>query len=190
MNQAERVQALADISRSVLCCHGNETGAPIANPPNSAQLEGTPTIPPTYIRVCMWACGEGQTDTHRQMHVTNIHFASSATQSKCNECRWRLGALSSVARTYSFAAFGLAAGVGLHSDSWHIAADVNRCKRLNPCEPDDRMTRLCATSVVTRLVVLGNYRQLCKYCTCTLCSEKRLLFTCIDLRKLTKFEWN
>jgi len=47
----ERVQALADISRSALCCHINETRAPIANPPNSAQLEGTPTIPPTYIRV-------------------------------------------------------------------------------------------------------------------------------------------
>jgi len=25
-----------------LCCHSNETHAPIANPPNSAQLEGTP----------------------------------------------------------------------------------------------------------------------------------------------------
>jgi len=27
------VQALADISRSALCCHGNETRAPIASPP-------------------------------------------------------------------------------------------------------------------------------------------------------------
>ena len=27
----ERVQALADISRSALCCHSNETRAPIAN---------------------------------------------------------------------------------------------------------------------------------------------------------------
>jgi len=34
-----RVQALADISRSALCCHSNETRAPIANPPNSAQSE-------------------------------------------------------------------------------------------------------------------------------------------------------
>jgi len=48
-----------------LCCHSNETRAPIANPPNSAQLEGTPTIPPSYIRVraVVWECGEGQTDT-------------------------------------------------------------------------------------------------------------------------------
>jgi len=47
----EPVQALTDISRSALCCHSNETHAPIANPPNSAQLEGTPAIPPSYIRV-------------------------------------------------------------------------------------------------------------------------------------------
>jgi len=37
-----RGQALADISRSALCCHTIETRAPIANPPNSAQLGGTP----------------------------------------------------------------------------------------------------------------------------------------------------
>jgi len=36
----ERVQALADISRSALGCH--ETRAPIAYPPNTAQLEDTP----------------------------------------------------------------------------------------------------------------------------------------------------
>ena len=65
----ERVQALADISRSVLCCHNNETRAPIANPPNSPQLAGTPYhsgIPPTYILVhaVLWECGKGQTDRH------------------------------------------------------------------------------------------------------------------------------
>jgi len=48
---AERIQALADVLRSALCCHSNETHAPVANPDNSAQLEGTPTIPPSYIRV-------------------------------------------------------------------------------------------------------------------------------------------
>jgi len=40
----------------------NETRAPIANPPNSAQLEGTPYHPPTYVRVraraVVWECGE------------------------------------------------------------------------------------------------------------------------------------
>ena len=47
----ERVQALADISRSALCCHSNETHAPIANPHSIAQLEGTPYHTQNYIRV-------------------------------------------------------------------------------------------------------------------------------------------
>jgi len=57
--------------------HSNETRAPIANPPNSAQLQGTPTIPPSYIQVhaVVYECGEGQTGT--QTRVTNIHFASA-----------------------------------------------------------------------------------------------------------------
>jgi len=41
----ERVQALADISRSgYVVITTNETRGPSANAPNSAQLEGTPTI--------------------------------------------------------------------------------------------------------------------------------------------------
>ena len=62
----ERVQVLTDISPSVLCCHSNKTRVPIANLSNSAQLEGTPTIPPTYIQVhaVVWECGKGQTDRH------------------------------------------------------------------------------------------------------------------------------
>jgi len=61
------VQALADIWSSALCCHSNETRAPIANPPNTAQLEGTPTIPASYIpvRAVVWECDQGQTDTQR-----------------------------------------------------------------------------------------------------------------------------
>jgi len=81
----ERVQALADISRSALCCHSNQIRAPIANPPNSAQLEGTPIpFPPSYIRVraVVRECGEGQTNT--QTAVTNIHFASATPHTKCN----------------------------------------------------------------------------------------------------------
>ena len=68
-----RLQALADISRSALCCHSNETRAAIENPSNSAQLEGTPTIPPSYIRVCavVWKCGKGQ--THRQWRNKDTH---------------------------------------------------------------------------------------------------------------------
>jgi len=37
----ERVQALADTSRSALLSYSNETRAPIANPPIFAQLDGT-----------------------------------------------------------------------------------------------------------------------------------------------------
>jgi len=39
----------------------NETRAPIANPPNSAQLGYTPIIAESYIRVraVVWECGEG-----------------------------------------------------------------------------------------------------------------------------------
>ena len=62
--------------------------APIANLLNNAQIEGTPTILPTYIRVrvVVWECGEGQTDrvTDTQTAVTNIHFASDTPHAKCN----------------------------------------------------------------------------------------------------------
>ena len=96
----QRVQALADISRSALyaftlhkaiilgCmgvfCHSNETRTWIANPPSSTQLEGTHTISPSYIRVraVLWECGEGQTD--RQTAVANIHFTSVTHHVKCN----------------------------------------------------------------------------------------------------------
>jgi len=78
------VQALADISRSALCCHSNETRAPIANPPNSAQLEGTTiSFPKLHPGSCSnVVCDEGQTDT--QTAVTNIHFASGTPNAKCN----------------------------------------------------------------------------------------------------------
>ena len=71
-----------------VCCHGNETRAPTTNLPCSAQLEGTPTIPPSYIWVCtvVWECGERQTDrqTDTQMAVGYIHFASAVPHAKCN----------------------------------------------------------------------------------------------------------
>ena len=74
----ERAQALSDISRSALCRHSNETRAPIANLPNSAQLGAPNTIPPSYIRVhaVVRECGEGKTDrqTDTETRVTNIHF--------------------------------------------------------------------------------------------------------------------
>jgi len=65
-----------------VCCHSNETCASIANPPNSAQLGGTPYHSPSYIRICavVWECGKGQTGT--QMSVANIHFASAIPHMK------------------------------------------------------------------------------------------------------------
>jgi len=71
-----------------LCCHSNATCAPIANPPNSAQLGGiiyyarkldpgpcnSVGIRPRTVR---------HTDT--QTRVTTIHFASSMTHAKCND---------------------------------------------------------------------------------------------------------
>jgi len=58
----DRVQAVADISLSALCCHSNETCASIANPPNSAQLEDTPYHSPSYMFV-QWQCArDRQTD--------------------------------------------------------------------------------------------------------------------------------
>ena len=34
-----------------VCCHSYETRTPLAKLPNSAQLDGTPTIPQSYIRL-------------------------------------------------------------------------------------------------------------------------------------------
>jgi len=75
-----RVRALADISVSALCCHSNETRAPTANPPNNAQLEGTPIIPGTlyhspnlhpgpYSSVGVRQVTDTQTDTERPASV-------------------------------------------------------------------------------------------------------------------------
>ena len=54
-----------------LCCHSNATRAPIANPPNSAQLGAVSTTPPSYIRVreVVWAYGRGQTDRLTDTHT-------------------------------------------------------------------------------------------------------------------------
>jgi len=66
MHWASRPQTLGDIPRWVLCCHSNETRASIANLPDSAQLEGTPTIPPAKIRSVQY-CGNAARD--RQTHI-------------------------------------------------------------------------------------------------------------------------
>jgi len=63
------------------CCHSNETRAPIANPPNSAQLGGTPYHSPKLQVVS--AC-DGHTD--RQTHtVRGAWPIYILTHAKCNE---------------------------------------------------------------------------------------------------------
>jgi len=58
--KAEKLN-LKYIAITVYYCHSDETCAPIAHLPNSAQLEGTPTIPPTYIlvRAVVWEYSKG-----------------------------------------------------------------------------------------------------------------------------------
>jgi len=67
-------------------CHSNETRSPIANPPNSVQLEGTPTIPSSYIRVraVVWECGDWQTHTQTDRHTDTLDQRTSTTHVKCN----------------------------------------------------------------------------------------------------------
>jgi len=70
-----------------LCCHSNATRAPIANPPNIAQLGGSlyhaPKLHPgPCSSVGVWPRTDTQTDT--QTRVTTIHFASSTTHTKGN----------------------------------------------------------------------------------------------------------
>jgi len=91
----ERVQALADISRSALCCHSNETRAPITNPSNSAQLKGTPYHSPKLHpgpcnSVGMRRGADRPTHTETQMAVTNIYISprlhlTRSNQAKSNE---------------------------------------------------------------------------------------------------------
>ena len=66
----QRVQALANISCLALWCHSNATSAPTANPPNSAQLGGTPYHSPSYVwlRAVAWACSCRQTHRHTHTH--------------------------------------------------------------------------------------------------------------------------
>ena len=72
----------------MLCWHSNATRAPIANPPNSAQLGRIPYHSPKlhlgpYSSVGMWP--RTDTHTHKQTRVTTIHFTSSTTHAKCDK---------------------------------------------------------------------------------------------------------
>ena len=64
----ERIQTLAVISRSVLCCHSNETRAPIANPTNSGEPEGTRALPfpKSHLGPCNSVGMQRETDRHTE----------------------------------------------------------------------------------------------------------------------------
>jgi len=67
--------------------NSNETRAPIANPPNGAQLVSSPYHSPgPCSSVDVRPRTDRHTDTRRdtQTRVTTIHFASSATHAKCS----------------------------------------------------------------------------------------------------------
>jgi len=81
----QREQALADISRSALSCHSNDTRAPLANPPNSAQLEALP-FPNLHPCPCSNVGMRLGTDRHADERA-RIHFASAMPHAKCNETR-------------------------------------------------------------------------------------------------------
>ena len=75
------IQALADILLSVLCCHSNETRAPTANPPNNAQLDGTPYhSSKLHPGLCSNVGMRRGSDT--QTAVATIHFASATPHEK------------------------------------------------------------------------------------------------------------
>ena len=84
--RTDRVQALADILHLALCCHSSKTRAPIANSPNSAQLQGIPYHSPNlHPGLCSSVGMRQETDRHTPTSVTNRHFASSTTYTKCCE---------------------------------------------------------------------------------------------------------
>jgi len=63
-----------------MCYHSNKARAPIVNPLNSAQLEGTPYHSPTARTSCV----KMRRGTDTQTAVTNVHFASLTPHAKCN----------------------------------------------------------------------------------------------------------
>jgi len=82
----QRVQALSDISRSVLCCQQN-----LCTDWKSAQYRYCTTRRHPYhspnLHPGPWSSVGMQwgTHTHTQTAVTTIHFASAMSHAKCNE---------------------------------------------------------------------------------------------------------
>jgi len=79
-----------------VCCHSNETRALIANPPNSAQLEGTPyhsQVTSGSVQLCGNAARDRQTHTRTDRHTDDrgqYTFASAMLDAKWNNSTRRL----------------------------------------------------------------------------------------------------
>jgi len=75
----ERVQAVADISHSALCCHSNETHVLMANPHKSAQLGPTPYQCPNLVDLTsgsvQW-CGNAARESHTDISVRQTKLAT------------------------------------------------------------------------------------------------------------------
>jgi len=87
----ERVQVLAEISRSAVCYHSNEIRAPIANPLNNAQLGAPLPLPKLHpgpcssVRTQRWRDRQTDRQTDTQTHVNTIYLMPSTTYAKCND---------------------------------------------------------------------------------------------------------
>ena len=111
--------------RFALSCYSNATRAPIANPPNNAQLGDSlyhaPKLHPgPCSTVGVRSRTDRQTDTHRQTRVATIHFASSTTHAKCNEPYLPLTPSRSVAALWLVLISRLAEGRRLSWPGWLV----------------------------------------------------------------------
>ena len=66
-NQIKNYADIEQVRSIRRCCHSNETYAPTANPPNSAQLEGTPYHSPKLHPGPCSSVGMRRGQTHRHM---------------------------------------------------------------------------------------------------------------------------
>ena len=69
-----------------VCCHSNETHAPIAHLPNTVQLDGTPYYSSKlHPGPCSSVEMQQGTDKDTETAMANIHFASAIPHAKCNK---------------------------------------------------------------------------------------------------------
>ena len=81
----ERVQALADISRSRYVVTATKPVRRLQIRPIVHKYVAPLPFPKLHPGPCSSVGTRPRTGRHRQTHVTNIHFASSTTHAKCNK---------------------------------------------------------------------------------------------------------